>query len=890
MRNFRASTLVLVLSVSGFISNVFAMPAVLQEAAPNQWVKLEESASGARRQPLFLYIPDKKIFVMAGGIQGQEYGKVIRHYDTEEFNLATMQWINAYPAGLEKDRPVSGPLDDQYSEKLVKYGWSGEKNPLYKDGDSLRIAAGGQWAPLSTRSFAWCYVPGEQRIYVSPLNRMLVYDVAKREWSELEAAPRAHSFDWGSMCFDPVNRELVHTGGGSGSDEVATWLFSLADNKWRKLDCGSEALRGLYKQAFEVNRHVIMLAGRCASRHAVAETADEAKVDLAAEARKLIVDFKGVVTQIKLAKVAANEAEGAAMAVKRLAELVTATEALAGELKGAMTPALVAAARELRLVSDQVVDALAPEPPGRARSQMAYDAKARKIVLFGGDGLDRSLSDTWIYDCANRTWQQRFPEKVPAPRAGHILGWLPRGGKIVLAGGYSRIGAIFDIWSYDVAANQWLLLSRDDKAKANGLDAPVPDTRGRRGIQVGAVTEEDIMVCASQGNDSNQRITWGCRVDAAKGDAAGTTEFGVAPGSYLMNPIDPAKWEQKAAEAKQGADFIAKLPENQWVSLQFPQYAPGARNRWGTSAYDTDRHQFLLWGGGHSTSCEDDVAHYSVRGGFWTIGYHPDDPIEISYAVQPTLFSFRDRPHVPIHAYKSYAYDPILRKMVYLDRVYDPVAREWEKEPLPGLEHRGSMNTHLRTTPNGIIAVSNKGFYRLDGANRQWVKLPHQGASVGSNMAWCDGPCMVTDTKRNCGWMFQDKKIFKYDFATGEISEVQFEKPAALTQWLVGGGEAVYVPKADLVISMGLAKREDDTFGTYGWSPVDSQFYWLDIPFVEKDKKVEFKSATFSWHDALAYDPVLDVVLLNSSNGQKIWALKLNEKTLQKSPMAVVKE
>ena len=63
--------------------------------------------------------------------------------------------------------------------------------------------------------------------------------------------------------------------------------------------------------------------------------------------------------------------------------------------------------------------------------------KRGKIVLFGGDQLDRVLADTWLYDCATRTWEQRFPKECPLPRAGHILAWLPRAKKIVLAGGYA---------------------------------------------------------------------------------------------------------------------------------------------------------------------------------------------------------------------------------------------------------------------------------------------------------------------------------------------------------------------------------------------------------------------------------------------------------------------
>src|SRR5690606_24180265 len=79
----------------------------------------------------------------------------------------------------------------------------------------------------------------------------------------------------------------------------------------------------------------------------------------------------------------------------------------------------------------------APEPPGRAHSQLACDPKNGKIVLFGGNGLDRCYGDTWVYDCKTRKWEQRFPKESPSPRAGHALVYLPKSGRIALAGGYT---------------------------------------------------------------------------------------------------------------------------------------------------------------------------------------------------------------------------------------------------------------------------------------------------------------------------------------------------------------------------------------------------------------------------------------------------------------------
>jgi hypothetical protein len=76
------------------------------------------------------------------------------------------------------------------------------------------------------------------------------------------------------------------------------------------------------------------------------------------------------------------------------------------------------------------------QPPPRCNSPMVYDPMTQKIILFGGDHFDQLFSDTWVYDCATRTWSLKTPALCPAPRAGHALLYLPKSRKVVLIGGY----------------------------------------------------------------------------------------------------------------------------------------------------------------------------------------------------------------------------------------------------------------------------------------------------------------------------------------------------------------------------------------------------------------------------------------------------------------------
>lgn len=56
------------------------------------------------------------------------------------------------------------------------------------------------------------------------------------------------------------------------------------------------------------------------------------------------------------------------------------------------------------------------QPGPRALSPLVTDPDQRKALLFGGDELDRLLSDTWAFDFATETWAQLTPSVGPQPR------------------------------------------------------------------------------------------------------------------------------------------------------------------------------------------------------------------------------------------------------------------------------------------------------------------------------------------------------------------------------------------------------------------------------------------------------------------------------------------
>jgi hypothetical protein len=515
--------------------------------------------------------------------------------------------------------------------------------------------------------------------------------------------------------------------------------------------------------------------------------------------------------------------------------------------------------------------ALSPEPPARALSSLAYDEQHKKLVLFGGDRMDSALSDTWVYDCKARSWEQRFPKKVPPARGGHILGWLPETKKVVLAGGYSRRGRLaHEIWTYDVARNEWALLMRvpmkRSRRKWHTPGCPMASSRGFP--LAGAVGPGDVIL--AQQPDAN--TTYTCRIDASKPDVEGTAKYGVEPGTLAFHYQDPGRWEKVAAPDRARVKaFLDSLPANKWMEFKSPQYAPGAGNRWGTTAYDPERKQFLFWGGGHATSKDNEVSHFSVRGGCWTTSYPPDYPLNPSSYMTWGGRTFAGRPAMPwAHAYQAYEYSPG-GKMCLLNQVYDVRAREWMPARAKGLKCKGLMKSLVEYTPHGAVCLSQYGLFKFDAKSNQWSALPWKGPRFGT--AWCDGHALCYDYKRDCLWAAHGD-IFRYDFKTGVAEKVPGTRPKVLGKFALWR-EQVHLPDADLVLIIRPFKGPGGKLSHIAWDPQTAKYHWVKLPY--SDGKLH----KHSWSSAVAYDPHLKLVLLNHSRERKVWVLKLDRKTLE---------
>jgi hypothetical protein len=262
--------------------------------------------------------------------------------------------------------------------------------------------------------------------------------------------------------------------GGQGG-----WVY--ADGRWRKLELGASLINGLRRRVEALRHRARSLAGASRARYYIAETQEEAEIRLDGLAAELAKDITTLAAEIKTASSAAQGYEKTQLewATEALPAALGALEKARGPLAAKVTPEAIHAADAAREALERAELALAVAPPrrgeekgpgafcaqhleGRGRQKVpgpfsSPDAASRRIVLFGGDALDRLLADTWVYDPAAechgwlaQPWHfHGRPRLSPSPRSGYKLVYLPRGGNVLLIDGYGYEGQ-GEMWAYDV--------------------------------------------------------------------------------------------------------------------------------------------------------------------------------------------------------------------------------------------------------------------------------------------------------------------------------------------------------------------------------------------------------------------------------------------------------
>jgi hypothetical protein len=812
---------------------VLGGPAVRSDELPaNRWVKIAEDDLGDRqcRGPALLYVPPLKRFLVALGVQTRFDREPTPPYSELTLSLDDRAWLNWFPKGKDWG-PRTGPADrapslGQYGSGLVEK--DGILRPHLRGGTGICVWQQYCWDSDRNKAifYAWCGSRHEEPM------QLLEYDPLERTWRKLspknnplrpnlpavELEGYSPHWHWGSLCYDPVNKEVLLFGGASVITErgdPGTWVYSIAENRWTQVAQGNERINRLRERAEGLRRRAHRVVTSCRNRYYHTELAESA-------ARKLAELIEGILAAREVEKLAAevtgakekvegHESRQLERAAMELAAAGDGCRALLNAVDAGVDVEAIRAAEGLEDRLRRAAACLSSQPPPRCCSRMAYDPTSRRIILFGGTQLDRCLADTWIYDPATRTWEQRWPHLSPTPRHMHTMLHLPQSGRLVLVGGWqSRFEVhtplVPEAWAYDVAADEWRLLRRwESKLTERGGPFEAVHYHGPANNVVNfAVSEDDVVLM------QRRATTWACRLELDRA-APAEAEAGVPPGTErLLAATEEERstgWYDAAPvpDPEAVAARLKELPLNKWIKA-----LDGGRLRptyaYSTIAMDADRDEILIWAGGHSTSHGTEVTRYSLSTGRWHIDYPPQLSMSYNRTIWGHNYAYGFRPWMPRHPWMAYAYDPVACRLVLarttgpLTLTFDPDEGDFDRPRIALPPGGGAQANRMCSTPDGVVLWTTGGrLFRLNWQTHSWIELLTKGTSL-PQAGFNDG--MAYDTRRNRILLLLSRpkgKVLCCDPAAGSLVDVQAGGTENAPAYF---REFEYVPNADIVFDM----------------------------------------------------------------------------------------
>lgn len=200
---------------------------------------MAEDQIGPRQSPALFWSPERKRFILLGGIVSHEH-KGDQPYDVLSLDPIRPQWQNDFPEGAVQRGGETG---------LVS-------NPGFKTPHFELIDRDGIVRPHPHHALLGC------QFAYAPWN-------VSRSYKE--------SLNWGALCADPVNREIMLFGGcglpvdGGGP---GTWVYAPAKNTWRNLKLAEQPPpRALSPMVFDPVSKKIVLFGRRPGSSAIGHVA-----------------------------------------------------------------------------------------------------------------------------------------------------------------------------------------------------------------------------------------------------------------------------------------------------------------------------------------------------------------------------------------------------------------------------------------------------------------------------------------------------------------------------------------------------------------------------------------------------------------------------------------
>ncbi|MBL8025669.1 MAG: hypothetical protein JNL74_04625, partial [Fibrobacteres bacterium] len=240
-------------------------------ASKNTWQLHSRTSTGGRIEAALSYYPDSNRFIISMGYQRPDslaYSEIM-------YTPTIGKWINFFP-----DNSLYGIWGDSTGNVrgLGKTGNSTFNSPYFV---MKNVAYGGQnyLRPCLAHyrgsnvftQFAVDTDDGKTYYFLS--NMTITYSHRTRRWdtigvqthpAKIDGSPNTFSLQWGTMCYNPIQKEILLVGGGgldtkNGSN--GCWVFNISTQAWTKLNGTLPDPRAHTAMAYDARSGKIVLFG-----------------------------------------------------------------------------------------------------------------------------------------------------------------------------------------------------------------------------------------------------------------------------------------------------------------------------------------------------------------------------------------------------------------------------------------------------------------------------------------------------------------------------------------------------------------------------------------------------------------------------------------------------
>lgn len=280
---------------------------------------------------------------------------------------------------------------------------------------------------------------------------LIVTDVDAMEWVNLQA-PGPSPRHTPAAVYDPEGERIVLMGGrGAGGDLNDVWAFDLQTSSWQQLQPAGQAPRPRFSHnaVYDApNRRMLIWSGRALDATGSTLLNDVWALDLQSPRWQRL----DPVTEAPTARY------GTAAVFDPVAGALVTFAGFTTQGRFDDTWRFDPAQRRW-----QDVTVASPQPGERCLHAAAYDARRRRMIMFGGQRGSAALDDAWALDLATDRWSPLAPAPATGGRKFPAVTYDSATDRFLLFGGEATDGTRGgDLWALSLADDEWSLLADTD--------------------------------------------------------------------------------------------------------------------------------------------------------------------------------------------------------------------------------------------------------------------------------------------------------------------------------------------------------------------------------------------------------------------------------------------